>query len=366
MGMSMFQVKKGINLDGLTQVMSGAGAPGAAGDASLAPVGSLYLDATNGQLYVKKNTGVGTDKWLRSQNSNDMATAMQGISWREPVKVHDSTAYADLAEATTAMNTGTVDGTAIVANDRILFDNITGANQNVFVVTGTPGSGATLVEDGNALSKGDTLYVNAGTDAGKTFNYNGTIWVQQGGASSTEISFLQAFVGKSADGNELPDYGTPINVANDDSLEVAIGKLDTIIGEQPSGLYLNPSSVAAALASLNATLELERTVAAAQPDAATPTVIDTVAGAVDTAAAFAWDVVVQDTGDNTKAELYRVTTLNNGVDVDYNVASILAVGGGVPGIALSVSIDGGNMTLSVSATGSTLVTATRKGICIGP
>lgn len=343
MGMSMFQVKKGINLDGLTQVMSGAGAPGAAGAASLAPVGSIYLDATNGQLYVKKSSGVGTDKWLRAQDSSDMSAAMVGISWREPVKVRDATAYADLAAATTAMNTGTLDGTAVVANDRILFTNIAGVNKNVFIVTGTPGSGATLVEDGNALSKGDTLYVNAGTDAGKTFNYNGTIWVQQGGASSTEIGYLQSFVGKNGDGNGMPEYNDA-NVALDgDSLLTAVTKLDDKFGVISDGEVTTAAgTVADNLAALDNGLTLGLTFSG---KVFTATAVgDGTADAVDNLGDFTatvdfvgaeWRVVVSNAANTSRwaATVFAICTSGG---MDYNISGVLHVGTPIPGLDVTV------------------------------
>ncbi len=362
MGLSMFQIKKGINLDGLAQVMSGAGVPGAAGDASLAPVGSLYLDVTNGQLYVKKSSGVGTDKWLRTQNSSDMAAALQGISWREPAKLHVTTSYADLAAATTAMNTGTLDGTAVVANDRILFENITGVSKNIFVVTGTPGSGATLVEDTNTATKGDTVYVSSGTDAGKTFNYNGTVWVQQGAASSTEIGFLKAFVGKSADGNETPDYASNNVVTDGDSLEDAISDLDAKIGQlygTPNFIYDN--TVSGNLAVLDSQLGMARTFVELFAGGGTETVVDSMrAEAGDYCIALEWSLVVKLQSDPSRLWAAKVFAVQNGTAVDFNIASILGLGTAIPGLDVSVDISGGNVRLLVNSTDPVIAYATRS------
>ncbi|HAT48862.1 MAG: hypothetical protein HQL07_03890 [Nitrospirae bacterium] len=227
---SLFEARGGISIGG-AHFISGTGAPGGTGGfPDDAVKGSIYLDETNGQMYLKKTVGTGTDKWIRMQNKDDMDGAVLGLSWRAPAKVRDSGAYADLAAAEAAVNTGTIDGVTVAANDRILFDDITGLAKNVFIVTGTPGSGATLVEDGNIASKGDALYVQEGTDAGKQYAYNGTDWVQQGTASQTELGFIQGFIGKSANGSETPDYASNNVVTDGSSLETAIGALDAEIG----------------------------------------------------------------------------------------------------------------------------------------
>ena len=314
MGMSMFQVKKGINLDGLAQMMTGAGVPGAAGDASTAPVGSLYLDVTNGQLHVKKTAGVGTDKWRRTQNTDDMVDALNGISWREPVLVRDNTLRANLAAAVTAANVAdTVDGQTISSGVRLLLDNVTGSPKNVYVVSGSTGAW-TFTEDANALTKGDTLYVNAGTDAGKTFNYNATSWVQQGGASSTEIGFLKTFVGKSADGNETPDYSSNNVVTDSVSLETAIGELDNKIGQvSATPNFINGGdTVSNNLATLDSQVYMARKYVGLNAGGGTATVVDSMpAQSDDYCMALDWSLVVKlqsDTGGNITIHVSAIDT----------------------------------------------------------
>ncbi len=227
---ALFEVRGGFSIGGVNFI-AGAGAPGGAGGfPDAAPKGSFYADETNGQMYLKKAAGTGADKWIRMQSKDDMDMALLGLSWRTPAKVRDAGVYADLATAQTAMNTGTIDGIPVVANDRILFEGITGAAKNVFIVTGTPGSGATLVEDSNTASKGDALYVLEGTSAGKQFVFNGTDWVMQGSASETELAFLRAFMGKPGNGNVAPEYSSTNIVTNGTDLKTAIGALDAAAG----------------------------------------------------------------------------------------------------------------------------------------
>ena len=227
---ALFEVRTGISF-GSANLLSGEGAPGVSGGLTdEAGRGSLYLDLTNGLFYGKKLAGSGSDKWVRLQGKDDLDAALLGQSWREPARLRDASTYADLAAAETAVNAGTIDGVTLAEGDRLLFDNITGAAKNVFIVTGTPGSGATLVEDGNSASKGDAIFIQEGSDAGRQFVYNGTAWVQQGAASSTEIAALQAFIGKSGNGNEMPDYASTHVITDGDPLEKAIGDLDAEIG----------------------------------------------------------------------------------------------------------------------------------------
>ena len=226
---ALFEARGGIKIG--AELLSIEGAPGL-GDAysDVAIKGALCLDETNGQMYQKKMVGSGADKWVRIQNQDDVNSAIMGQSWRPPAKVMDDTLHADLTAAETAVNTGTMDGISVEDSTRILLTNITGENKNVFIVTGTPGVGATLLEDTNDASKGDALYVQEGTHAGAEMGYTGSVWIKQGQASVTEIGFLQSFIGKSGNGNETPDYGSNHVVTDGDHLEKAIGDLDAEMG----------------------------------------------------------------------------------------------------------------------------------------
>lgn len=227
---ALFEVRGGINVAG-AHLISGDGVPGGSGGRPDEAVkGSIYLDTTNGNFWIKKQDGAGTAKWSRVQNQDDMNAAMLGLSWREPVRLYDHTVYADLTAAEAAVNGGTIDGQPVAEGDRILFDNIDGVAKNAYLVTGAPGSGATLVEDGNQASKGDALFIQDGTEAGSQFVYSGSGWVLQGKASATEIAAIRAFIGKGSDGNVMPSYGSEQVVTDGQALDVAISNLDAEIG----------------------------------------------------------------------------------------------------------------------------------------
>ncbi len=248
MSEQLFTVEAGYRIeleDGTTvDVLPVDGAPGGDGDVQdAAGPGSIALDYTNGTKYTKTAAGAGADKWTEEATKDYVDATAGGLSWREPAKVFDSTSYANLAAAVSAMNSGSVDGIAVVDGDRILYDNITGENKNVFIVSGTPGSGATLVEDSNAASDGDAIFIQEGTNADKQFSYTGSAWVQVGGSTSSEIGFIRAFIGKDANGSELPAYTSTNYVANNDTLEVAIGKLDAQVDLNATAAAGNASDI---------------------------------------------------------------------------------------------------------------------------
>jgi hypothetical protein len=218
MAIDFFDIENGLQLDGGRVVINVTGAPGGTTASDNAGIGSLAL-SDNGTVYRKSTAGSGADTW---------SNIASGEYWLDPALVKDDTTYANLAAAETAMNGGTVDGITVADGDRILYTDITGSNKNVFIVTGTPGAGATLTEDTNIVQDGDQIYIQDGTNAGNTYAYNGTDWVQNGGTSSTELGFIRAFIGKDAAGSELPNYTSTQVVTQNGSLEAAIGELDAV------------------------------------------------------------------------------------------------------------------------------------------
>jgi cytochrome c556 len=60
-----------------------------------------------------------------------------------------------------------------------------------------------------------------------------TDWSLQGGDVSAEIGYIRSFIGKAA-GDDDPDYSSENVIADADSLETALGKIDTKIGADPS------------------------------------------------------------------------------------------------------------------------------------
>jgi len=220
MALNYHDVEYGLAIGGKSISLSGSGAPTGT-QADNADPGSLYHDYTNGTVYRK--TAAGAGNWTSITASN--------ASWREPAVILDDAAYANLVAAEVALNAGAIQGVTLVANDRVLLTNVTGSNKNVYIVTGTPGAGATYTEDTNSATEGDYIYILDGTYAGRTYYYDGAAWIYTNQSSLDEDGFIRAFIGKSGAGNEMPDYSSNVHVTDSTSLETAIGALDAVLGK---------------------------------------------------------------------------------------------------------------------------------------
>jgi len=214
---------------------------GVPGDPALSPLQVLLSDnaplashATNrlsGIEYTKKVLGAGIATWVKVATLDDISAANSSDSWREPARIKDDTVYTDITALNAALNTGSMDGIALVDGDRVLITGLSGGNKNVFVVSGTPGSNATLAEDSNQATHNDVLIVNEGTSAGKEFHYNATLtqWVDSGQNGQDEDGYQNTYIGKTASGSEFPQFISTVVVANNDNHTLAIGKLDTAV-----------------------------------------------------------------------------------------------------------------------------------------
>ena len=150
----------------------------------------MTLKASNGiDLQSQKITSVADPT-----NPQDAATknyvdaAIQGLEWKNPVRAA-STANLTLS------GTQTVDGVALVANDRVLVKNQTTASANgLYVVaagswtravdmdaTGEFNGAAVFVSEGTSL--GNTQWVMT-TDNPVTIGTTSIVWAQMGGGSS--------------------------------------------------------------------------------------------------------------------------------------------------------------------------------------
>ena len=242
MGISLFEVLGGFT-DGNISYLSGAGLPSGV-DADAAGRGSSWSDTSTGDKYHKFAVGAGVGNWVRSATVADIAGIPSTNSWREPVLVLDSVTTSVTA-ALTAMNTSNnADGVAVAAGDRILFTAFTGADApNVYIVGGATGAWS-LTEDTNATTAGDRLMVINGTYANQEWLVsNAGVWMWIGQQSSAEDVALRNFIGKAAAGTEMPAYTSTVTVANGDSLETAIGKLDAALNNVSNTANSNSAAI---------------------------------------------------------------------------------------------------------------------------
>ncbi|MEM2159602.1 MAG: hypothetical protein QXN55_01455 [Candidatus Nitrosotenuis sp.] len=227
MSEQFFRIFRGLELDETIQLLQGAGDPGSAGgDTDAAPVGSFYLDNLTGNAWTKATPGAGTGHWslLASQTwVNNVVGA--NISWREPVTVIDTMT----TTLPTGASAGTIDGVTLTNGDRVLFTGVTPAN--VYVYNATTQA---FTQDVNALSQGDTVYVDGGTSGGTRWTYNGTAWVRFDAMSLDELAYIRNFIGKSAAGNIVPTYTSTLVVSQSSNLVDAVSALDAEVGAQVS------------------------------------------------------------------------------------------------------------------------------------
>jgi len=210
--------------------LSGTGVPGDTVVTNESPKGSRYTDITTGLEYRKISQGTGSDKWEQNPTKEDVDSLISGVSWREPVVVVDLVSTT-IAEAISSMETdGGLDGVTLEDGDRILLTQLSAETNNVYIV-GIDGASFTLTEDPeNVVSVGDTVYVEDGAEASSRYSYNGAQWIPTDRQSRDELNYIRTFLGKDAKGSETPTYNTNNHVANGDSLELGIGKIDTALG----------------------------------------------------------------------------------------------------------------------------------------
>jgi len=367
--LNYFTAERGYSFDNENvQMITATGAPGTSGDSQTVGVGSIYMDATSGDFYKKHTAGAGAANWDKMATLGDIGT---GISWREPARTKDDAVWANLAAAETELNdTGTpgniggVDSDQYVNGDRILFTAITGSNKNVFIVTGTPGAGATLTEDANLNTEGDAIYIQEGTNAGFTYVYNGTDWVLISQGALTEIGFIQAYIGKPTDGNVLPQYTSNNHILDNDALNVALGKIDAVLG---AAITVNGNVISIGESVYDAIRSLDTwsagvQVASVQLGLTTQVILDS--ALVDIAAHIKWTVNFRDASNNIRSVVYEVT--HDGIDAgadatttDETAYAIVKIGSAITGLTVSFVLTGaaGTQALELRVASTTAVDA---------
>lgn len=228
MAEKLFEVAVGLS-DSKVHYLSGNGLPETS-FADAAPVGSYWTDLETGESYKKKAAGTGTDKWVNLIDKEYFDTFANGISWREPVLITDTTLTSVEDVLTDLNDDDQIQSLTVKAGDRLLLAGLV-EDANVYIISGTTGDWQ-LSQDLNVATKGDTVYTEGGDNIGNRYSYNGTTWVLSDKTTRDELSAIRSFIGKDAVGNETPSYSTNHVVGADDSLETAISKLDGEVGAE--------------------------------------------------------------------------------------------------------------------------------------
>jgi hypothetical protein len=325
MSRNFHDVSRGLSLDESVEIIAINGPP-VGGDADVVGLGAVAIDFANGHLYQKNDVGTGSDKWQFIGADK---------SYREPALVRQNVSTT-LPSATPSTN-DTQDGVTITDGDRVLFSNLT-VNPNVYIYEFSSG---TYSEDTNEATDGDTLMIEDGTDAGRSYTFNGTAWVLTNQADNDELGFIRVFIGKTAAGSETPTYSSAVIVTQNTDLESAIGELDAHV----AGLTVLTST---SLSSVSGTNTLDSVL-------------------VDDFAAVKWLVTCRQGASMVSREVWASHDgIVSGADAtgadDTEYASIKS-GSPISGLAIAVDVSGAGasqvMRLQVTSTGAADWFATR-------
>ncbi len=402
MALSLFKVLKGLNVSNTAGTESvdflfGNGVPGLSAETNASEKGSVYVDNTTTGVFQKILAGSGADKWSQMATQDFVDSKVTNVSWREPAKLLDPTAYADVIAAQAAANVGnTLDGITIASGDRILLTNMTVRGDNIYIVSGSSGAWV-FTEDTNLASSGDSTFIDQGTEAGKVFNYNGTAWVQINASDSTEAGFIRAFIGKSASGLEATNYTSNNVITDGDNLQAAIGKLDGALGadvtssnfitpqdinlnldalDQELGANVSNGNAILAANSINGNLTaLDGAISSALPSSnavnvTTITVIDSVL--VDSVKLAKWIIRIEKVSapvNNKSLELLAThdgTPSSDASNTDSTQYAVLKLGTAIAGLVIDVVLSGVGaaqvMSLVVTSTDAVDVDAKRISV----
>jgi len=386
MAIDLFRIMHGLDIENdvsgkNAHILVGDGIPGGdAGPQDAAPIGSFFLRTnteTDGLQVYWKHTNVNNSSadWKQSADKDYVDAVASGLSWREPVVVMDDTLYANSAAIPT---TGTIDGVALSAGDRVLFTNITdGTEENIWIW-----DGAAWTEDTNAESDGDAVLVQGGTHAEQQWVYDGTDWVQFGSAAGfTELEHLRNYTGKTGPGAENPTYSSVDVVTQGSSLETAIGDLDDSVGTRTytndnvvtDGEDITSSIDALDTAVGNQTYTEDNVVTDGQTlsesvdaldiaigdlqaadltitgtNVTGPVVADTIP--VAEATESKWIIQVRENATPANRRAVEVHALTDGTNVDHTRYAVLKLGANIAGFSVDVDISGTDMRLLIDAT----------------
>ena len=396
MGLDLFRVSLGLDVesaDGSSNayVLQGTGLPGGdTAEEDAAPIGSVYMrtdSETNSLNLYYKFTGVNNSSadWKQTTSKEYVDAIASGLSWREPVLVHDSATYANVGMAEAAANVAdTLDGVTIAVDDRILLSDLTTGAENVYIVSGSTGAW-TLTVDSNTESSGDAVYVQEGTYAEQQWTYDGTTWVLFGNAGgSAELGFLRNFTGKTGPGAEMPTYTSTDVITQSDNLEVAVGKLDASIGTQSftnDNVVTDDEDVTTSIDAIdsalgNLTYTNDNVVTDGQSLTASIDAIDSAVGdlqaagleitgtnvvavagiTLDTipladATEVQWMIQIRENGTPANRRSLILHAFNDGSTlIDFGRFGILKLGSSIAGFSISADINGTDMRLRLSAT----------------
>lgn len=321
--------------------------------------GDYAIDITTWEVALKS---AGT--WAQTGLSSRVSGATAGIRFRTPnltaVTSTDVSGFSGL--------TNTVDGQSItfIAGNKVLstFDN------NIYTVA----VGAwTLASYSPALADNDAFFVNnvysdtVQQRGGAIFQRQSGVWVKIADLdfeTAASIGFLSY---------SPPASGAVTDVAGSDSVQDAIGKLDTSVDNLIAQIGVARTDTN--IGTLNGLSVINQTVKATIQTIIDRTRYETSASNVTTAVTLdsvlvaniktvEWIVQAAATGDSTKWYSSRILAVSDGTNgnTSNNETNIVRSNGGITGLSFTVDVSGTDLRLRVSSTSAVNVKAIRKVI----
>ncbi len=398
--MSMFRVTKGIELDDV-QMLQGAGAPGAAGDTSLAPVGSLYLDNTNGDLFTKVAVGVGTNKWLvmatESYVDTEITTVTNmvnalGNAFNYVGVLASGGATSGAAFDLDTLTTGNKDagdyykvtaagwfvvgaGTPFFANigDGLVWntagdvDKVDNTNSevqgttNFITVTGNTDTGFVVdIAAGFKTRVGDaeTAITNLQTDVGNLQTDVGNLQTNVGNLQ-TEVDSIETSLGGAVNASgvfQSSAFAAFDNVTAPTSITNVLSQIDSAIGPVvvTNSIVNAGDNVTTNIQNIANYVENSSLVVTGT---ATQSVTDSATGVM-----AKWLVHAKQTSTPANMSAFEVFAATNGATVDFNKFGILKTGASIAGLTADVTLSGADLVLAVTSTINMEVTIKRVAV----
>jgi hypothetical protein len=373
MASDFFRILRGLTIDELSTVMTGAGAPSGS-DQNSANVGSLYLEsdtaANNLNLWYKFQSTTSTvADWVQVASKAYIdnavaAIAATGVTWKNPALAHDDT--------NTTLPTGTpgnpyVGPGSVSVGDggRVLFSNLS-SDPNIYVYdepSGTFSVGLDVNPPSGPAPTGSAVYIEQGPTAGNTYIFNSAgQWVLIDQADLTELGYVQTFIGKSGFGNSMPSFFSTNWVTNapTEDLVSAVSALDAELGA-------NVTSTDVISSSNNVNQNVQAIADFINSNNKEGTVLASTGASLDSvlAKAVKYLVHVERVGSLSNVRAYEIFVAHNGVTTDMTQYATLAFGSVISGLSFSSALSGGNtIVVSFSSTPSVNVRWKRVAVIV--
>lgn len=230
-----FYSESGFNVAGLGLILPTFGTPPNSGFYTAAPIGSLAIDTSLGDLYRKTGSG-----WVLSGGDvttaqlNAVRSLINNGDYRESVYFAD-----DVETDIDNIVTPAFETPNVTDGDRALFLSVLDPG---FYVYTTVGVDRWVKSTEGDPTIGTSTYVEAhvgtGTDyVGARLVYNGANWVISDKTSIDSLAAIRAYIGMPTALGVLPEYTSHFAVEDNDDITTAIGKLDLLlktISENPT------------------------------------------------------------------------------------------------------------------------------------